>query len=56
MWTRFDMIDDYLIIKIKHGLSKTEFGIPLTQYSTRTVKNWLYGFYRTLPIPYISNK
>lgn len=50
IWTRFEKTDGYLIIKIKHGIFKTEFGIPLTQFSARSSNNWLYSFYRTMPV------
>lgn len=50
MWTRFDLINDHLVIKLKHGLKKTEFGIPIANFSYPHYKNWLYYFYR-LTIP-----
>jgi hypothetical protein len=49
LWTRFDFIGNSLIIKVKHGMTKTEFGIPITKFSARSTKNWLYCFYRVMP-------
>lgn len=48
LWSRFDMIDNYLIVKIKHGMKQTEFGIPVTNYSHPHFKNWLYYFYKLM--------
>lgn len=50
IWTRFEKIDDFLVVKVKHGIFKTEFGIPLSEFSVRSSNNWLYALYRTLPV------
>lgn len=49
IWTRFNFHQGFLIIKVKHGISKTEFAIPVTCFSNREARNWLYSFYRILP-------
>ena len=43
MWTRFEVQDNLLIIKIHHGSKKTEFGLPLIDFLGN--QNWLYHFY-----------
>lgn len=50
IWTRFDIHEKFLVIKIKHGVYKTEFGIPITNYLIRNGSNWLYNFYRAIPL------
>ena len=47
IWTRFDVHKDNLVVKLRHGLQKTELAIPLTNYSQKFGKyNWLYRIYR----------
>lgn len=48
MWSRFDMVENHLIIKIKHGLMQTEFAVPIAAYSYPHYKNWLYYFYKLM--------
>ena len=49
IWTRFDVHKDNLIVKLRHGLLKTELAIPLANYSYRFSKhNWLYRIYRLI--------
>lgn len=48
IWTRFDMHNNNLVIKIKHGLEKTEFAIPIVNYCQKGKDNWLYAFYRMI--------
>lgn len=43
LWTRFEIQDNLLIVKIWHTSKKTEFGFPLTDCIS--VHSWLYGFY-----------
>lgn len=43
MWTRFEIQDNSLIVKIEYSSKKTQFGFPLVDYTTTT--NWLYNFY-----------
>lgn len=48
IWTWFDLVDNYLVVKLKHGMKQTEFGIPLCNFSHMHYKNWLYYFYRLM--------
>ena len=48
IWTRFDIHNQQLVIKIKHGIDQTEFAIPITNYCRKSMHNWLYGFYRMI--------
>ena len=49
IWTRFDMMDGKLIIKLRHGKDKTELAIPVVNYPVKFCKNnWLYRIYRLL--------
>ena len=48
IWTRFDIHNQHLVIKIKHGLERTEFGIPINNYCRKSTSNWLFGFYRMI--------
>ncbi len=48
LWTRFDIVNDRLVIKIKHGMEQTEFGIPVINYCIKNPQNWLYAFYRII--------
>lgn len=43
VWTRFEVEAKMLVIKLKYGATKTEFGIPLSDYES--VNSWLYHFY-----------
>lgn len=43
IWTRFEIEEHRLVIKILHSSTKTEFGIPLTEMVNK--KCWLYNFY-----------
>lgn len=49
IWTRFNFHEGFLIVKVKHGITKTEFAIPVTCFSVRDSRNWLYSIYRVLP-------
>jgi hypothetical protein len=47
LWTRFDMHEGNLIVKVRHGAEKTEIAMPLTNYTARFCRgNWLYRIYR----------
>lgn len=46
LWTRFDIHEKMLIIKVHHNSRKTEFGIPIVDYCRESDINWLYAFYR----------
>lgn len=47
IWTRFEIIENMLIVKMEYGGTKTEFGIPITNFLSPTAKhNWLWEFYR----------
>lgn len=48
IWTRFDIHEKTLVIKVHHGGRKTEFGIPIVDYTRPSDKNWLLAFYRLL--------
>lgn len=48
IWTRLDFIHKFLVLKVKHGIYQTEFAIPISKYSCRNCKNWLYEFCRML--------
>jgi hypothetical protein len=49
IWTRFEMYQKNLIIKIRHGKEKTELAIPLVNYPVRFCKdNWLFRIYRLI--------
>ena len=48
MWTRFDLFEGYLVIKLRHGMKKTELGIPITNFTQATYKNWLYYIYKLM--------
>ena len=37
-----------LIIKLWHGGKKTEFAIPIVDYTLESAINWLYPFYRLI--------
>lgn len=43
LWTRFEVQDGLLIVKIWHAGKKTEFGFPLTDFLSTA--SWLYNFY-----------
>lgn len=43
LWTRFEMHNGYFIIKVHHGIEKTELGIPLADFTNPlSNKNWLF--------------
>lgn len=43
IWTRFSMHNGYFVVKIHHGLEKTEIGIPLVDFTNvGSPRNWLY--------------
>lgn len=43
IWTRFEIIDNMLVVKMEYNSTKTEFGIPITNFLSPTVKhNWLW--------------
>ena len=48
LWTRFDIQNGKLIIKLKHSLEQTEFGIPITDFCVKSNHNWLWAFYRMI--------
>lgn len=56
IWTRFDIHNQQLVIKIKHGLEQTEFAIPISNYCRKNAQNWLFGFYRMIMERYISQE
>ena len=35
-----------LIIKLMHGAKKTEFAIPIVDFTIPSKNNWLFAFYR----------
>lgn len=43
IWTRFEIQDNLLIVKVHHGSKKTEFGFPLADFVN--CSNWLFHFY-----------
>ncbi len=50
IWTRFDFLDhNVLIVKLMHSNhEKTEFGIPLMNFTLKERHNWLYQFYKMM--------
>jgi hypothetical protein len=48
VWTRFDIHEKMLVIKVHYSTIKTEFAIPLTNYCFESNINWLYPFYRLM--------
>lgn len=49
LWTRFDIHNRFLVIKLRYGpTEKTEFAIPILDYCKRLSRNWLYPFYRLM--------
>ena len=46
---QFDFIHEFLVIKVKHGLNKTEFGIPVVDFLNKGASNWLFEFFRMIP-------
>ena len=46
LWTRFEVYERMLVIKIQHSNRKTELGIPIVDYCVNGAHNWLYPFYR----------
>ena len=48
IWTRFDIQNKHLIVKVKHGLDKTEFAIPIVNFMQASEANWLWPFYQML--------
>ena len=48
IWSRFDIENGCLVIKIMHGMEKTEFAIPIMNYCIKSERNWLWAFYRLL--------
>ena len=48
LWTRFQNHEGHLIVKIKHNREKTEFALPLCDYSGPDRRNWLLAFYRLM--------
>jgi hypothetical protein len=37
------MHNGYLIVKIMHGIEKTEFAVPVVDYGLKVAYNWLWG-------------
>lgn len=49
IWTRFDVVEHCLVLKVRHGLEKTELALPIVNYPARFCKNnWMYRIYRLL--------
>ncbi len=48
IWTRFQLHERLLVIKVHHGSRKTQFGIPIVDYCNDMRTNWLYAFYGLL--------
>ncbi len=46
LWTRFEVIEEMLNIKVMYNSTKTEFGIPLLELLSNS--SWLYHFYQLL--------
>lgn len=46
LWTRFDIHERMLVVKVHHNGRKTEFGIPIVDYCRQSQINWLYAFYK----------
>ena len=47
LWTRFEVHKDCLVVKVRHGMAKTELAIPIVNYCGKFCKdNWLYRIYR----------
>lgn len=47
LWTRFDIHEQMLVIKV-HAGRKTEFGIPIVDFTRASDSNWLLAFYKLL--------
>jgi hypothetical protein len=45
LWTRFDIYEKMLVVKIQHS-KKTEFGIPIVNFCGQWENNWLWAFYK----------
>ena len=45
LWTRFEIQDKMLVIKLHHAGRKTEFGIPIVDFALDGPNNWLKHFY-----------
>ncbi len=48
IWTRFQINDRMIVIKIHHGGKKTEFAFPFADYTIISEHNWLYPFYKLM--------
>ena len=47
--TNFEVLKDFLILKIKYGFNTTVFGIPFVDFLKKNPANWLFEFYRLIP-------
>ena len=45
----FDFVSEFLVVRIRHHLSKTEFGIPVVDFLNKGPANWLFEFFRMIP-------
>lgn len=46
MWTRFEVLRDALVVKVRHGMAKTELALPIVNFNAKFCKdNWLYRIY-----------
>lgn len=48
LWTRFDLHEKMLVVKVHHSGRKTEFAIPVTDYCIASENNWMYAFYQLI--------
>ena len=53
LWTRFSIVEDCLIVKIKHGWSQTEFALPIINFSIAQPGNWLLALYSLIMAKYL---
>jgi hypothetical protein len=47
LWTRFEVHKDCIVVKLRHGMMKTELALPIVNFTAKFAKeNWLYPIYR----------
>jgi hypothetical protein len=46
LWTRFEIHEKMLVVKVHHSNRKTEFAIPIVNYCEESEFNWLLALYR----------
>lgn len=45
IYTRFEVHNKHLVVKIKHGGDKTELAIPVMDFCNKSLMNWIWAFY-----------